>query len=133
MILVDTHTLLWMDNDDPSLGRRARGLIDAALAKGALAVSAISFWECSMLHERRRVRLPKSCRAWRSDLLAAGLLELPLDGEVADAAARLSDLPRDPADRFIVATAIKQRATLLTADRALLRWKGAFRRADARR
>jgi PIN domain nuclease of toxin-antitoxin system len=66
-------------------------------------------------------------------LLAAGLLELPLDGEVADAAARLTDLPRDPADRFIVATAIKQRATLLTADRALLDWKGAFRRADARR
>jgi PIN domain nuclease of toxin-antitoxin system len=133
VILVDTHTLLWMDNDDPSLGRRARALIDAALADGVLAVSAISFWECSMLHKRRRVRLPKSCRAWRSDLLAAGLLELPLDGEVADAAARLSDLPKNPAGRFIVATAIKQRATLLTADRALLRWKGALRCADAGR
>jgi PIN domain nuclease of toxin-antitoxin system len=44
-----------MDNDDPSLGRKARALIDAALTDGVLAVSAISFWECSMLHERRRI------------------------------------------------------------------------------
>lgn len=133
MILLDTHALIWMDADDAALGRRSRSLIDSALLDGALAVSAISFWECSMLHQRRRVRLPKSCRAWRGDLLAAGLLEMPLDGEIADMAARLADLHGDPADRFIVSTAIRSRATLLTADRALLRWKGPLRSADAKR
>lgn len=133
MILLDTHVLIWMDGDDAALGRKSRSLIENALAGGSLAISAISFWECSMLHQRRRIRLPKSCRAWRGDLLAAGLQELPLDGETADAAARLSRLHKDPADRFIVATAMRRRATLLTADRALLAWSGSVRIADARR
>jgi PIN domain nuclease of toxin-antitoxin system len=133
VILLDTHVLLWMDGDETALGRRARALIHGALTEERLAVSAISFWECAMLHQRRRIRLPKSCRAWRSELLAAGLREVPLDGEIADATARLSGLHGDPADRFIVSTAVRNRAMLLTADRALLQWKGPLRSVDARR
>jgi len=30
MILLDTHTLLWMDRDDDALGRQSRALIEQA-------------------------------------------------------------------------------------------------------
>jgi PIN domain nuclease of toxin-antitoxin system len=92
---------------------------------------AVSFWECAMLHARRRLVLPQSPRAWRSELLAAGLIELPIDGEIAVLATELDDLHKDPADRFIAATAIKHQATLLTADARLLRWRHPLERRDA--
>ena len=133
MILVDTHVLVWMDTDDPALGRVGRRVIQQAWAAQQLAVSAVSFWECAMLHARGRIKLPKLPKAWRSDLLAAGLTELPLDGEIAVVAAELDTLHKDPADRFIAATAIVRGATLVTADQRILGWKHALRRQDAAR
>ena len=133
MILLDTHALVWMDADDPSLGRTARRAIQQAWKAQQMAVSAVSFWECAMLHARGRITLPKSPLAWRGDLIAAGLIEWPVDGEIAILAADLELLHKDPADRFIVATAISRRAALLTADERLLGWKHALKRVDATR
>ena len=133
MIVLDTHALVWMDADDPSLGRAARRAVRQAWQAQQLAVSAVSFWECAMLHSRGRITLPKSPLAWRGDLIAAGLVEWPIDGEIAILAADLETLHNDPADRFIVATAISRRAALLTADARLLGWKHALKRVDAAR
>ncbi len=133
VILLDTHALVWMDADDPSLGRAARRAIQQAWEAQQMAVSAVSFWECAMLHSRGRITLPKSPLALRGDLIAAGLVEWPIDGEIAILAADLETLHKAPADRFIVATAISRRAALLTADERLLEWKHALKRVDASR
>ena len=58
--------------------------------------------------------------------------ELALTGDVALPSAT-RDLHGDPADRFIAATAITHRATLLTADARLLDWKHAAKRQNARK
>jgi PIN domain nuclease of toxin-antitoxin system len=133
MILLDTHTLVWMDADDPVLGRTARRLIQQAWGDGVLAVSAISFWECAMLQQRERLVLPIPALSWRRDLLADGLQEIPLAGEIAVIAAQLEGLHKDPADRFIAATAMAHAATLVTADERLLAWNHRLNRQDARR
>lgn len=133
MILLDTHALLWMNQDDAALGKAARRLIQAAWDTQKLAVSAISFWECGMLHAAKRVRLLHSPVAWRAQLLSAGLIEFPVDGEIALLSVDL-DLPhKDPADRFIAATAIAKGAALMTADSKLLKWKHTLKRHDASR
>ena len=133
MILLDTHALLWMNQDDAALGKAARRLVQVAWDAQELAVSAISFWECEMLHVANRVRLLQSPIAWRAQLLAAGLIEIPVDGEIAMLSVHL-DLPhKDPADRFIAATAIAKGAALMTADTKLLKWKHTLRRHDASR
>jgi PIN domain nuclease of toxin-antitoxin system len=44
---------------------------------------------------------------------------------------QLEGLHPDPADRFIVATAIAHGATLMTADAKLLRWRHPLARQDA--
>lgn len=98
-----------------------------------MAISAVSFWECAMLHARGRITLPKSPLGWRGELIAAGLVECPIDGDIAILAADLERLHKDPADRLIVATAISHRAMLFTADERLLKWKHALKRADAAR
>lgn len=133
VILLDTHALIWVDIDDPALGKTSRRLIAQAWQAGELAVSAISFWECAMLCARQRITLPKSPSAWRGDLLAAGVVEWPVDGETAILASELDLSHKDPADRFIAASAITHGATLVTADERLLKWKHALKRQNALR
>lgn len=133
LILLDTHALLWLEQESPALGRAARRLADEALGAGRLAVSAISFWEVALLSVKGRIEADLPVAQWRRDLLGAGLVEVPVDGEIGASAARLSDLHADPADRMIAATAILKGATLLTAEERILKWPGAMHRRDARR
>jgi PIN domain nuclease of toxin-antitoxin system len=84
------------------------------------------------LRERGRIEMPMPVDAWRAELLAAGLRELPLDGGTACRAVMLQGLHRDPADRFIVAAAGQASARLLTADALILGWEGPVERVDAR-
>lgn len=130
MILLDTHTAIWMANDDDALGRDSRAMIATARAERRLAVSPISFWEIALLTSRKRLELKQQPAALRNELLNTGVVELPLTGDIAILAAELN-LHGDPADRFIVATAITHDATLVTADRALLRWRHKLSRQNA--
>jgi PIN domain nuclease of toxin-antitoxin system len=132
VIVLDTHVLVWADGDDRRLGRKTRVMIDRLWGGGKVAVPAIAFWEVGLLQARRRLRLPLPVPEWREAVLAAGAIELPLDGAVAVRALDLSGLHDDPADRFIVATALVHGAALMTADERLLAWRHALERHDAR-
>jgi len=132
VIVLDTHALLWMDRDDPALGAASRRLIEDAWRAGQVAVSAISYWETAMLVQRGRIVLPLPATEWRSELLQAGLREIVLDGRIGILASHLENLHRDPADRFIIATALQNQATLVTADENVLAWPSELLRQDAR-
>jgi PIN domain nuclease of toxin-antitoxin system len=131
VILLDTHVLLWLDRQDPALGPTTRELIQTEWERGSVSVCAISFWEAAMLAARGRVDLWQSPESWRLDWLGAGLEEIALDSATAMAAAALVEFHPDPADRFIVATALAQGATLVTADQAILSWPGPLQRHSA--
>ena len=130
VILLDTHVLIWLRSGDRRLGSTARREIDQALELGDAAASSISFWEVALLAERRRIELDLGVGEWRQLMLREGLVEIPVDGEIAIRAASLEGLRRDPADRLIVATALEGHQ-LMTADRQILDWPGPLRRLDA--
>jgi PIN domain nuclease of toxin-antitoxin system len=130
VILLDTHAAVWLAIDQ-GLGKQSQRIVDKALADDHLAISAISFWELAMLIAKRRLRAVKSAGELRAKMLAAGIRELPLTGEIAILAAELENLNGDPADRIIAATAIAHDATLMTADDRLLRWRHRLRRQSA--
>lgn len=75
--------------------------------------------------------MPLPPTQWRHKLLEGGLQEILVDGAIAIRAAGLANLPGDPIDRLIVATALERGAILITADAPLLRWKHALKRHDA--
>ena len=127
---MDTQALLWWNSGDPKLGPNARREIENAARTGQLAVSAISFWEIGWLLARRRLSLDLDIETLRAELLADGLVELPLTGEMAVRAAKSPNLHSDPADRFIVAVALDGHP-LLTADRLILDWPGDLDRIRA--
>ena len=132
LVLLDTHALIWLDQDTAALGNTARHRVDEALKVGELVVSAISFWETAMLVAKGRIEMTLPPAAWRRELLSWGLGEIPVDGAIGIAAAHLRDFHGDPADRLIVATAQIVAAELITADRQVLDWPGKVERFDAR-
>lgn len=122
MMILDTHVLVWMDEGSSRLGKKARSRIDEALKDSALYVSAISFWEVSMLLAKGRLQMQMSVDVWRNSLLEHGLREIPMTGDIAITAASLIDFHGDPADRFIAASAVNTALHICTADQKILAW-----------
>lgn len=122
--------MVWLASGSTRLGPKARRAIDRSLAADQLAVSSVSFWELQLLHQKQRIQLHYAVEEWRRVLLSQGLVEIPLDGEIAIRAANLARLHNDPVDRFLVATALGGHR-LVTADRRILEWSGALSRLDA--
>ena len=131
MILLDTHVLVWLRLGERLLGTETQRLIDEAWRSDNLCVSAISFWEVELLKRKHRIKLPDDGSLWRRELLAQGVMEIPVDGAIGIRAAGLQDFHADPADRVIVATALEQHQ-LVTADQSILGWSGTLDRLDAR-
>ncbi|HTG20796.1 MAG TPA: type II toxin-antitoxin system VapC family toxin [Reyranella sp.] len=131
-VVLDTNALIWLLKGSDRLGRRAARRIDDALRSTRVLISASSFWEVAVLVAKNRLALDQPIDRWRVDALQLGIEEVPIDGELAIASVGLTDLHADPADRFIMATAIRTSATLVTSDARLLAWKGPLARIDAR-
>jgi PIN domain nuclease of toxin-antitoxin system len=117
--LLDTHVWLWQLLKDRSLPAPARDLLESSLEDCWL--SPVSIWETGILRERKKIRIHGDFRDWlQESRRRLPLRTAPLNDEVALASVEL-DLPhRDPADRFLAATARTYELTLITADRRLL-------------
>ena len=134
MILLDTHTVLWLRLGDRRLRPDARQQIEEALLQGNAAVSAITFWEVGMRIRKGRIEgFDWDLDEWRDMLLADGLHEIPVTGPIAAQAGLILDLHGDPADRIIIATALAGNHELATADRKILDWNGPLRKLSVRR
>jgi len=118
-LLLDTHVWLWTLTDPDRLGRRARAAV--ARATTELWLSPISVWELLVLAERGRVKLDDEPGRWaREALERSPVREATLTSEVAIQSREIAPSHGDPADRFIMATALVYELTLVTADEALL-------------
>jgi len=118
LILLDTHVWLWWVAGIPELSSRARAEVDRA---DRIGVCSISCWELAMLVRLGRVELDREVRSWIGLALADDRIEpIALDPEIATAAGSLNaDLPGDPVDRIVYATARALGAPLVTKDRRL--------------
>ena len=120
LIALDTHAVVWWTLEPARLGRAAAREIGRAERIG---VPAISFWEVAVLVRKGRLELDVSVGDWADRVLAIPKVEcLAIDDRIALRSEQLS-MHADPADRFIVATAVERRARLVTKDAALRRLK----------
>ena len=112
-VVLDTHVLVWWVQSPAYLSPQAA----AAIARATrLAVATVSFWEIAMLVRRGRLDLGMPVVSWVEDVCSIQrVVSLPLTKESALLADALQMHP-DPADRFIVATAQREGAPLITKD-----------------
>jgi PIN domain nuclease of toxin-antitoxin system len=115
-LLLDTHIWFWLFSEVGRLGKRVRN--ELTNADNEIWVSPISTWEIGVLNAKGRIRISGELNSWIERATLA-TREAPITHEVAQLAAQLS-MHRDPADRFLVATAQILDLTLVTADEKLL-------------
>lgn len=123
-LLLDTHVWLWrlLDPD------RVSPSLDALLRDPdtAIHLSPISVWETLVLARKGRLTLSPDPVAWIDKALQrTPTTMLPLTHAIAIRTEQLHGLgSNDPADRFLVATALEHDLTLATADTTLLAYAG---------
>jgi len=116
-LLLDTHIWLWSLIEPARLGKQTRAELQDP--GNELWLSPISTWEAVILHEKGRVYLAADVKEWIARNTAP-FREAHLTHEIAVAARLLRLVQRDPADRFLAATAKVLDLTLVTADAHLL-------------
>lgn len=124
MILVDTHVVVWLAFDQAQISKTARVAIDEARnLRDGLAVSDMTLWEVGTLASKGRIHLGISLESFLQEI-EARFVVIPITGRAcARAVAFPLTFPRDPVDRIIVATALVEGLSLITADREIHRSK----------
>jgi PIN domain nuclease of toxin-antitoxin system len=119
-LLLDTHIWLWSTLDRARLSRRVVAeLLDTT---NELWLSPISLWEVLTLCQKGRLSLHPNPADWITNMLSAvPMREAQVTYQVAQETERIRLPHRDPADRFLVATARVFDLTLVTADEHLLK------------
>jgi PIN domain nuclease of toxin-antitoxin system len=116
MILVDTHAVIWLSQEQELLSTKARALLEDGRLRGSLAIADISLREIALLVVRRRVAVGASLDVYLR-FIESLYLVLPITGPIAERSTQFSSLfPKDPADRLIGATAVVHGARLVTGD-----------------
>lgn len=119
-LLLDTHIWLWANREPEKLAKR----VAAALADGdnELFLSPISIWEALLLAQKKRLRVPIALDDWIDEMLRRlDAKQAELSFAVASEWHRLRTTHRDPADRFLLATARVFDLTFVTGDEKLIR------------
>ncbi|MBN1672591.1 MAG: type II toxin-antitoxin system VapC family toxin [Kiritimatiellae bacterium] len=114
-LILDTCGLVWLVSGDKKISRPTRREIDAA---SVVYVSAISAWEVSLAVARGQLTLPLPARDWFEKAVESHNLSVAaLSVQVLTLANELPWHHRDPADRFIIATAKLEALAVVTADK----------------
>jgi PIN domain nuclease of toxin-antitoxin system len=115
MLLLDSQVTLWVLDDNPRLGPRARQAIASATA---VHVSAATVWELTIKAMLGKLVVPDKLTL---RLVEQGLILLSATAEHAEGIREFPELARhDPFDRLLVAQACQAGLRLFTADRVLL-------------
>ena len=120
--LLDTHLLLWAALFPERLPKKASRLMNEL--GNTLYFSTVSIWEISIKLTRPREDLEIDVRQWRSGLLDNGYQELTINSLHAMSVRDLPDIHKDPFDRLLLAQAMREDLTLVTADEILASYPG---------
>jgi PIN domain nuclease of toxin-antitoxin system len=125
MIVADTHVIIWDALKPAMLSRRAKRAISKANSKDGIIFCEISLWEIAMLMKKGRLSVQTGYQDFVRLVSASNKYVFRgITPTVAELSTELfPGLNKDPADRIIAATAITEKAKLITADGLMQRSK----------
>jgi PIN domain nuclease of toxin-antitoxin system len=113
-VVLDTSVLVYWTLDPDRLTAAAKQALEGA---ASILVSSISIWEIGVKQQKGRLSIPLSVNEFAERLRRVEHVEiLPVDVEIWLMNLALDWEHRDPADRTIVATALRHDATLIASD-----------------
>jgi PIN domain nuclease of toxin-antitoxin system len=115
-ILLDTNIWLWMVREPEKIGPRLRSELTLAEERW---LSPVSTWEALILISKGRIQIAEDPATWVQETTSP-FREAPFTHEIVLRSQQIVLPHRDPADRFLAATAEVLNLTLATADAKLL-------------
>lgn len=120
MLLVDTHLLLWAAFEPDRLSAEAAKTLQSR--EMPLLFSLATVWEVAIKTSLGRPDFAVDPGLLHRALVAEGFVELPISAAHLIRVATLPWVHCDPFDRLLVAQAMEDKLTLLTADATLKRY-----------
>ena len=127
-LLLDTHVVLWALNDPGRLSTRTRKAIEAE--ENDVFVSVVSPWELAIKRSRKRSNPSEDLEL---ELDRRRFVVLPVLLRHTHAIESMPLHHRDPFDRMLVAQAVVDGMTIVTADRKLTKYQVSLMPAISRR
>ena len=124
-LLLDTHLLLWAAANERMMSAEAEQLVQDPA--NTLWFSAASIWEVAIKRGLDRADFRADPGVLRAGLLENGYRELAVDGRHCLPLLSLPPLHADPFDRILIAQALTEGMTLVTADRKVAAYPGPVR------
>ena len=124
--LLDTQLVLWAPISDSRLSRLARAILNEP--ENEFLFSTVSLWEIAIKRGIGKLDFQIDPRTVRRELLENGYGELPVLGQHAVSVDVLPPIHKDPFDRLLIAQAMVEGITLLTADPVIARYPGPIRK-----
>ena len=116
-LLLDTHLLLWAGNEPERLPEAARKLIESD--GNELFFSAASLWEIAIKSSLKRRDFVVDPEEFHQLLSGNGYTELTVTAAQAITLRNLMPRHKYPFDRMLLAQALHEGLTLVTADKVL--------------
>ena len=114
-LLLDTHAFLWFVRNGPKLSATARNAIAAPQRK--LFLSPASYWELAIKVQLGKYQLNMSFQEFiEKGISLYDLTVLPIEPVHAAEVSGLTRHHGDPFDRLIIAQAIVEQLTIVSAD-----------------
>lgn len=114
-LLIDTHIALWLFNDHENISQTARSCLRDE--ENELYISIASAWEVAIKHSLGK--LPEFKGGVKRFFYAIYNTPIEIVGVLPEYIKKVEELPyihRDPFDRLIIATALCEGMTIVTAD-----------------
>jgi PIN domain nuclease of toxin-antitoxin system len=124
--LLDTHLVLWSSVEPERLSAQARSLLQSRQSE--LVFSTVCLWEIGIKRALKKKGFQVDPRVIRRTMLDEGYEELPLLGQHAVEVDMLPLIHKDPFDRILIAQAMVEGITLLTADPVIAQYPGPIRK-----
>lgn len=112
--LLDTHTLIWALENNPTLSKNARDAI--ITGENIIFVSPVSAWEISIKQATGKLKVPNNLY---DEIKLHRFTELKINFDHAQLAGNLPDIHKDPFDRMLISQAIIEKLTLITRDKQI--------------
>lgn len=116
-LLIDTHILVWIVLNDRRLSQQQRSALGDS--GNTIVVSPVTAYELTHLQQQRRIPLTETV-AQLQDLVGFETADLPFG--IWQKLVGLPDIHRDPVDRMLIAHALTEAMTLVTADTNIRRY-----------
>jgi PIN domain nuclease of toxin-antitoxin system len=118
--LLDTHTAIWYFSGDDALSKTAKEII--LPLSNEIHLSIISAWEIAIKLSIGKLDIDGNTADFIQDAESNGFIFLPIKPSHLAVYESLPLIHRDPFDRLLVATALDEQMSLISADKNIAQY-----------